>query len=496
MAISFISNALGGTTTTTSFSITLPATQSGDIFILEFAHRGTGNGTIGGTSGLSWTLKHSQLFASSAFSGKTYWARATGNHSGQTVTGSGLTDSCAAIVTVYRGALASGDPLAAATVVGEQNASANETQAGITTTVANAWVVLVVVNSPDLNVSSGACTSPGVLTERAERLSTGGTDASVSHWSELKTGTGGTGAFTWAQTNAASGSWAYAIQPAILSSISPSISPSVSLSPSISPSVSESPSLSPSVSISPSVSESPSISPSISASPSVSPSVSESPSISPSVSTSPSISPSVSESPSVSPSVSAPPVYDGAITFVIIHNKGAQGNFDQIETLKTKLTEVIENTAEESQIIHYEFIGLSVNYEVKISQIFPYGVLPPSNFNDLQGRAVFYGTGDEDKTGTHPRFFNWGFKRGLENGDDFVYVISNVNNLSALTISTQITAFIQNPLNVLAENTAGQMLTPSVINTGLLDENMDFTTALQDLITRLNNQGFTTGGES
>ena len=50
MAISFIANALGGTTTTTSFTITLPTTQLGDILILEYVHRGTANGTLGGTS--------------------------------------------------------------------------------------------------------------------------------------------------------------------------------------------------------------------------------------------------------------------------------------------------------------------------------------------------------------------------------------------------------------------------------------------------------------
>jgi hypothetical protein len=214
VAISFVGNALGGTTTTTTFSITLPATQAGDIIILEFCHRGTGNGTIGGTySGPAFALKHSQLFSASALSGKTYWSRATGNHSGQTVTGSGLTNSCAAIVTVYRGALASGDPLADATIVGEQNASGDETQAQISNSTAGAWVVLVVVNSPDLAVATQACTTPGTLTERAERLSTGGTDASIAHASAAKAGAGGTGAFTWTQTDAASGSWAYAIQP-------------------------------------------------------------------------------------------------------------------------------------------------------------------------------------------------------------------------------------------------------------------------------------------
>lgn len=164
MAISYITNALGATNSTTSFSITLPTTVANDILILEFTHRGTGNGTIGGTSvttdGLTWALKHSQLYASSAFSGKTYWTRATGDHATRTVTGSSLTNSCAAILTVYRGCVTASDPLADATIVGEQNASANETQAQITTATA-----------------------------------------------------GATGAFTWTQTDGASGSWAYALVP-------------------------------------------------------------------------------------------------------------------------------------------------------------------------------------------------------------------------------------------------------------------------------------------
>lgn len=215
MAISFVNNALGGTTTTTSFSITLPATQLGDIIILEYTHRGTTDATIGGTyNGPAFAEKHDQLYATSTFSGKTMWSRATGNHSGQTVTGTGLTNSCAAIITIYRGARLSGDPLAAATIVGEQNASGNETQAEITTTFAGAWVVLVVANSPDVAVTTQACTSPGALAARAERLSTGGTDTSIAHASAEKAAAGATGAFTWAQTNGASGSWAYAIIPA------------------------------------------------------------------------------------------------------------------------------------------------------------------------------------------------------------------------------------------------------------------------------------------
>jgi hypothetical protein len=216
VAIQYLRNALGPTTSTTSVSVTLPATAAGDLLIFEYVHRGTGTGTIGGTSvstgGLTWNNKHDQLFGASAFSGHTYWTIATGDHSGQTVTASSLTNSSAGIVTVYSGAHQT-TPLDDATVVGEENASGDEGQAAITTATNGAWVVLVVVNSPDLAVSSQAAANL-TLTERAERLSTGGTDASIAHASGVLATAGSSGAFTWAQTNAASGSWAYAIKPA------------------------------------------------------------------------------------------------------------------------------------------------------------------------------------------------------------------------------------------------------------------------------------------
>jgi hypothetical protein len=222
--LNYKTNVLGATNSTTSFSLTLPVTEAGDLMILEFAHRNTTDGTIAGTSvttdGLTWTLKKSQTFATSAYSGKTYYCRATGNHSTKTVTGADLTDSCAAILTIYRGDMVAGDALVDATIVGEENASGNETQAGITTATAYAWVVLVVVNSPDYNVSSQATATAPTLVERSERLSTGGTDTSVSHASGCMVTAGATGAFTWAQTNSASGSWAYAIKPYVAAALS------------------------------------------------------------------------------------------------------------------------------------------------------------------------------------------------------------------------------------------------------------------------------------
>lgn len=214
MAVTFIANALAAGNPTTSFTITLPATQAGDVICLDFTHRGTADGTFGGTFSGTFAKKHEQAYAAAAFSGLTYWARCTGDHSGETIDVAGLTNASAGVATIYRGAKASGDPLAAAVIVGEENASGNETQAQITTLVNGAWVVLVVANSPDVAVTSPACTSPGALGIRAEKLSTGGTDASIMHASAEKATAGATGAFTWAQTNGASGSWAYAIEPA------------------------------------------------------------------------------------------------------------------------------------------------------------------------------------------------------------------------------------------------------------------------------------------
>lgn len=204
------------TTFTTSFIIQLPSTSALDVMTLEYCHRSTNTGGIFGTggSGTSWTLKHSRTFgAASTFSGHLYWRRATGNHSSESVSVSSLVNSCAAMVNVYRGCVSTGDPLAAATVVGEWNTSGNENQAGISTNIAGAMVALVVLNSPDLAVATQSSIMIGPLTERADVLATAGTDTSIAHASAIWSGTGDTSTFSWTQTNASSGSFAYAMTP-------------------------------------------------------------------------------------------------------------------------------------------------------------------------------------------------------------------------------------------------------------------------------------------
>jgi len=213
MAIFFLTFALSGTTDSTTLNVTVPAVLAGDVAFLEYTHRSTGTGTLGGAGGTGWTNKSSNLFATDAFSHHLYWKRFSSDTAAEALTVTGLTNSCAGVVTVYRGCVDTGDPIEAFSE--EDNASGDESHAQITTLRNRAWVVLTVANSPDLAIASQTCTSPGALTERAERLNTTGTDTSIAHASAEKASAGATGALTWAQTNGASSSMAYAIKPYI-----------------------------------------------------------------------------------------------------------------------------------------------------------------------------------------------------------------------------------------------------------------------------------------
>lgn len=124
------------------------------------------------------------------------------------------------------------------------------------------------------------------------------------------------------------------------------------------------------------------------------------------------------------------------IAITLVHNKSDQENIDQINTLKALLTEVTDGpftnpeTGDSWTTIHHEITGLGTPHTVKVYQVVPYGVTPPPNRGELQsGGIVYYGAGDEDKTGNHPRFFNWGLKRGVDNGADVSLCIEDLSKL-------------------------------------------------------------------
>lgn len=186
------------------------------------------------------------------------------------------------------------------------------------------------------------------------------------------------------------------------------------------------------------------------------------------------------------------------LAIVLTHNKGDQGNFDQIETLKpliTKITEQnVDNEGNPFETYHYELTGISQPHELRLYQIIPFGVTEPSNFNDIDSHNVIYRLGDEDKTGDHPRFFNWGLKRATDYGVDVVIHVDDDKSFSVKDINSQLpkltnaqdkTEFIEVP--------SGKMSTLKLLReVGQLDESKSKLNAVNDLKGRIANKGLDT----
>ena len=180
---------------TTSVSVTIPATQADDLLIFQCSIKvGTSAlPTIGGTYGGTLTMAE-DIGAADKLVG--YWSRASGNHSGQTVTFSDTANSMAASMIVVRGALASGNPIEASKVQEDQGLAAAMVMPGITTTVANTLVVAMFYLRDNFGWSGQQLNGVN-MTEHTETLSGGGSDCAGGIATIVKTGTGATGNFTW-----------------------------------------------------------------------------------------------------------------------------------------------------------------------------------------------------------------------------------------------------------------------------------------------------------
>jgi hypothetical protein len=212
MAVTFVSSAVPSGNPTTSLTITIPTVSVDDLLILAVTNGGaTTAPTVSDndTGGNAWAQK-----SSAAAKGRLYWKRATGSTSAKTITASGFTNSCSGVLFVLRGAIATGDPFDF--FVPEENISGNEVSAGGTPSVNGCYVGLSVHNGAsngDVNVTSPATTSPGALTDFAEKLSTGGVDCACAMAGRAQATATVTGNFTWAQTDLATTSHAFAIKP-------------------------------------------------------------------------------------------------------------------------------------------------------------------------------------------------------------------------------------------------------------------------------------------
>lgn len=174
------------------------------------------------------------------------------------------------------------------------------------------------------------------------------------------------------------------------------------------------------------------------------------------------------------------------ISITLVHNKTDAQNEAQITALASYLEEIVDGpftdpeTGESWTTTHHEIKGLNIPHEVKVYQIIPYGVTPPpSRYLINSGGIVQYGLGDEDKTGSHPRFFNWALKRGTDNGADISIYIEDITKISpvkarqALQKFTNDTEFVEADFGKLASlrllKQVGQLKEDKILNDAFID---------------------------
>lgn len=187
------------------------------------------------------------------------------------------------------------------------------------------------------------------------------------------------------------------------------------------------------------------------------------------------------------------------LAITLIHNKSNAQNQAQITALKSLLTTVTDGPFTDSETgatwttTHHEITGLAIPHTVKVYQIIPFGVTPPPNRYEVNsGGIVYYGKGDEDKTGEHPRFFNWGLKRGTDNGADVSVYLTDPANLTATKARNALNKLVND--TEFVEETWGKIGTLKLLKQiGQLKEDRTFTQAVSDFKTRVVQGGLKNG---
>lgn len=173
------------------------------------------------------------------------------------------------------------------------------------------------------------------------------------------------------------------------------------------------------------------------------------------------------------------------ISITLVHNRSDQENIDQINVLKPLLNtveDIHDEFNENGEVIgqfstfHQEFIGLDIPHEVKVYQVIPFGVIPPPNRYDINsGGIVEYGKGDEDKVGQHPRFFNWGAKRGIDQGAEISLYLDDVSKLNVNALRATLNAKPH-----FKEEQFGKVISKEEFGKGQLDEKRTFAAAISE----------------
>jgi hypothetical protein len=171
----------------------------------------------------------------------------------------------------------------------------------------------------------------------------------------------------------------------------------------------------------------------------------------------------------------------------LVHNKNtALANRTQITNLAAL---VVTNTDPVTGRVSYTLSGVTIEHECIFLQVVPFGVARPSNMGNLNSYNVIYGTGDENKTGDHARFFNWILKRGCDYGADIVLYVRFPNLLAATDINLALARLTTT--RVFLERTWGKMASARLLQVlrslreETLDEGQAFDNAVEDLKARI-----------
>lgn len=130
---------------------------------------------------------------------------------------------------------------------------------------------------------------------------------------------------------------------------------------------------------------------------------------------------------------------------------------------------------------YYTLKGLP-DYEVKFFQIIPFGVTPPPNIDAIDSHKVWYGEGDSDKQGDHPRFFNWALKRGTDLGAEVVLYMEDIKKLSIDDLATELNTLVDpNVKTEFIENQSAKLSTVKLLHDeGQLREDKSLSEELVD----------------
>lgn len=185
-----------------------------------------------------------------------------------------------------------------------------------------------------------------------------------------------------------------------------------------------------------------------------------------------------------------------ALAIVLVHNKSDQENIDQIDAARSLVNEIAEiqfqeDTGEQVPKYRYVLKGAGEEVEVKFFQVVPFGVTPPTNLYSIRSPKVFYGKGDEDKTGSHPRFFNWGVKRATSSGADITLYLEDAKTITPGRIRAEIAKTTNG--GDFVDAVFGKIASKRLSRVGELREDMVLPDAVSEYKERLTGRGIRHG---